>query len=126
MKILTSSNVATLVNTMLKNARGTTTTTDGASADGLIVAEDLSNIVDGGKELSNSLTMENFKNVVTGMLEGVGRILYENAKLSTPSRFDIFIDVSEYMTVLEKVRISAIEFEESYMYFYIVGKRRIP
>lgn len=117
MKILTSSNVATLVNTMLKNARGTTTAAgDGASADGLIVAEDLSNIVDGGKELSNSLTMENFKNVVTGMLEGVGRILYENAKLSTPSRFDIFIDVSEYMTVLEKVRISAIEFEESYMY----------
>ena len=69
MKILTSSNVATLVNTMLKNARGTTTAAgDGASADGLIVAEDLSNIVDGGKELSNSLTMENFKNVVTGIL----------------------------------------------------------
>ena len=40
MKILTSANVASLVNTMLKNARGTTTTTDGASSAGLIVAED--------------------------------------------------------------------------------------
>ena len=35
-------------------------------------------------------TMENFRNVITGMLEGVGKILYENAKLSSPSRFDIF------------------------------------
>ena len=117
MKILTSANVATLVNTMLKNARGTTTASgDGASADGLTVAEDLSNLVDAGTELSNSITVANFRNVVTGMLEGVGRILYENAKLSTPSRFDIFVDVNSYMTVLEKVRISAIEFEQSYMY----------
>lgn len=116
MKILTSSNVATLVNLMLKNARGTTTTTDGASAAGLIVAEDLSNLVDAGAELSGTLTMANFRNVVTGMLEGVGKILYENAKLSTPSRFDLFIDESEYLTVIEKVRISAIEFEQSYIH----------
>jgi len=116
MKILTSANVAALVNTMLANARGTTTTTDGASADGLIVAEDLSNLVDAGAELSGTLTMANFRNVVTGMLEGVGKILYENAKLSTPSRFDLFIDESEYLTVIEKVRISAIEFEQSYIH----------
>lgn len=116
MKILTSANVAALVNTMLKNARGTTTTTDGATSDGLIVAEDLSNLVDAGSELSNLLTVDNFRNVVTGMLEGVGRILYENAKLSSPSRFDIFVDVSEFLTILEKVRISAIEFEESYVH----------
>lgn len=117
MKILNSANVASLVNLMLKNARGTTTIADdGASADGLIVAEDLSNLVDGGEALSNLLTMENFRNVVTGMLEGCGKILYENAKLTTPSRFDIFIDNPEFMTVIEKVRISAIEFEESYLY----------
>ena len=116
MRILTSSNVAALVNTMLKNARGTTTTTDGASAAGLIVQEDLSNLVDAGAELSGLLTMANFRNVVTGMLEGVGKILYENAKLSTPSRFDLFIDESEYLTVVEKVRISAIEFEQSYIH----------
>lgn len=116
MKILTSSNVAALVNLMLKNARGTTTTTDGASSNGLIVAEDLSNLVDAGAELSGTLTMANFRNVVTGMLEGVGKILYENAKLSTPSRFDLFIDESEYLTVIEKVRISAIEFEQSYIH----------
>lgn len=116
MKILNSANVASLMNIMLKNARGTTTTGDGAEGDGLIVAEDLSNLVDGGVELSNTLTAENFRNVITGMLNGVGRILYENAKLSSPSRYDIFVDISEYLTILEKVRISAIEFEQSYMY----------
>lgn len=116
MKILTSANVAALVNTMLANARGTTTTTEGASAAGLIVQEDLSNLVDAGAELSGLLTMSNFRNVVTGMLEGVGKILYENAKLTTPSRFDLFIDESEYLTVVEKVRISAIEFEQSYIH----------
>jgi hypothetical protein len=116
MKILNSANVASLMNIMLKNARGTTTTTNGAASDGLIVAEDLSNLVDGGVELSNTLTVENFKNVITGMLNGVGRILYENAKLTSPSRFNLFVDISEYLTILEKVRISAIEFEQSYMY----------
>lgn len=116
MKILTSANVASLVNIMLKNARGTTTTTDGASAAGLIVDEDLSNLVDAGAELSGTLTQANFRNVVTGMLEGVGKILYENAKLSSPSRFNLFIDESEYLTVIEKVRISAIEFEQSYIH----------
>lgn len=117
MKILTSSNVASLVNLMLRNAEGTTTVAgDGASGAGLIVAEDLSNLVDGGETLSNSITMENFRNVITGMLEGVGKILYENAKLSSPSRFDIFVDYNEFMTVIEKVRISAIEFEQSYLY----------
>ena len=117
MKIISSSNVASLVNLMLRNARGTTTASgDGASSDGLIVSEDLSNLVDGGEALSNSLTVENFRNVVTGMLEGVGKILYENATLSTPSRFDIFINYNEFMTVIEKVRISAIEFEQSYLY----------
>lgn len=117
MKILTSSNVASLINLMLRNARGTTTAADdGASSDGLIAAEDLSNIVDAGTALSNSITVENFRNIITGMLEGVGKILYENAKLSTPSRFDIFVDNPEFMTVIEKVRISAIEFEQSYLY----------
>lgn len=117
MKILTSSNVASLVNLMLRNARGTTTASgDGATSDGLIVAEDLNNLVDGGETLSNSLTMENFRNVITGMLEGVGKILYENAKLSSPSRFDLYVDNPEFMTVIEKVRISAIEFEQSYLY----------
>lgn len=117
MKILTSSNVASLVNLMLRNARGTTTAAgDGATSDGLIAKEDLSNLVEAGETLSNLVTMENFRNVVTGMLEGVGKILYENAKLTTPSRFDIFINYNEFMTVIEKVRISAIEFEESYMF----------
>lgn len=116
MKILNSSQLASLVNTMLKNSRGTTTTADGAEADGLIVSEDLSNLVDAGVELANNISALNLRNIVTGMLEGVGRILYENAKLTSPSRFDLFIDIDSYNTILEKVRISAIEFEESYVY----------
>lgn len=116
MKILNSSQLASLVNTMLKNSRGTTTTSDGAGANGLIVKEDLSNLVDAGVELANNISALNLRNIVTGMLEGVGRILYENAKLTSPSRFDLFIDIDSYNTILEKVRISAIEFEESYVY----------
>lgn len=116
MKILNSSQLASLVNTMLKNSRGTTATTDGAESDGLIVKEDLSNLVDAGVELANNISALNLRNIVTGMLEGVGRILYENAKLTSPSRFDLFIDIDSYNTILEKVRISAIEFEESYVY----------
>lgn len=116
MKILNSSQLASLVNTMLKNSRGTTSTADGAKSDGLIVKEDLSNLVDAGVELANNISALNLRNIVTGMLEGVGRILYENAKLTSPSRFDLFIDIDSYNTILEKVRISAIEFEESYVY----------
>lgn len=116
MKILNSSQLASLVNTMLKNSRGTTTEADGAESDGLIVKEDLSNLVDAGVELANNISALNLRNIVTGMLEGVGRILYENAKLTSPSRFDLFIDIDSYNTILEKVRISAIEFEESYVY----------
>lgn len=116
MKILNSANLAALVNIMLKNARGTTTTTDGASAAGLIVAEDLSNLVDAGKELSGNINTSNLKNIVTGMLDGIGKILYENVKLESPSRFDLFIDENEYKTVIEKVRISGVEFEQSYVH----------
>lgn len=115
MKILTSSNVAALINRMYRNVTGTTTVADdGVSNAGDIANEDLSNIVDAGTTLANTLTIENFRNAITGMLEGCGVILYENAKLASPSRFDIYIDANEFMTVIEKVRISAIEFEQSY------------
>lgn len=115
MKILNSANVASLINRMYRNVTGTTTTADdGVTNAGDIANEDLSNIVDAGKQLADVLTIANLRNAVTGMLDGVGVILYENAKLSSPSRFDIYIDASEYRTVIEKVRISAVEFEQSY------------
>lgn len=115
MKYLNSANLAELMNIMLANAIGNTTTEEGASEPGLIVKEDLSNFVDGGKVLSNALTVENFRNVATGMLEGVGRIVYENARALSPTRFGLITDTSEYLTLLEKVRITGIEFEESYV-----------
>lgn len=116
MKILTSSNVAALMNRMYRNVTGTTTVTDdGVSNAGDIANEDLSNLVDAGTTLANTLTVGNFRNAITGMLEGCGVILCENAKLASPTRFDIYIDANEFMTVVEKVRISAIEFEQSYI-----------
>ena len=44
MLIYDSSKTAALVNVTLKNLQGNTTTTDGASADGLTVKEDLTTI----------------------------------------------------------------------------------
>ncbi|MCQ2088072.1 MAG: hypothetical protein MJZ37_08450 [Bacilli bacterium] len=116
MKHFNSANVAAVVNLMIKNARGTTTTDDGAAGEGLIVKEDLSNFIDAGKLLTNDITMANFRNIITGMLEGVGTILYENAKVVSPSRFDLMVDTSEFLTAVEKVRISSIDFEQSYKY----------
>lgn len=116
MQYLNSANLAAVMNIMLKNTRGTTTTEDGAESDGLIVKEDLSNLTDGGNKLTSSLTVGNFRNALTGMLETVGHIIYENAKKVSPSRFNIYTDIDEFMSILEKVRIGSIDFEQSYKY----------
>lgn len=116
MKILNNADVAKLFNTMVHNAYGTTTTEEGASEKGLLVKEDLSNLVEAGTALSSDITIENMQNIVTGMLEGVGKIIYENATLESPSEFGIAVDTSEFLTILEKVRIRGIEFERSHKY----------
>lgn len=115
MKILNSADTALVMNQIYKNVTGTTTTADGTSEDGALVKEDLSNLADAGKILSNELTIGNFRNAVTGMLEGVGLIMTENAKVSSPSRFGLNVTTSEFLTIVEKVRIDSVDFEESYI-----------
>ena len=81
MIIFPSNKVADLVNVTLANTWGTTTTADGATSDGLICNEDLSNIVQCGAEINNALTKSPsmFYNAVTKMLETVSDNLFIHA-----------------------------------------------
>lgn len=113
---INSADVARTMNVLLKNTYGTTTTEDGAESDGLIVAEDLSNLVDAGELVADNLNAATFTNAATGMIETVGTIFYEYAQKQSPSRFNLQVSVSEFETMVEKTRISAVEFEAMHDY----------
>ena len=119
MVLYDSSKTATLMNLTLKNLAGTTTTTDGASADGLTVAEDLSNFVQCGQAMSNALTNTPslFFNAVTKMLETVADIYFEimssdGYKLNA---YDLQVSRGEFACLREKVRIDPEEFEAAFV-----------
>ena len=115
--IFPSNQTAAVVNAAIKNLQGTTTTTDGASADGLIIKEDLSNIVQAGQLVANTLTVENFVNSVTNMFETVGRIYYEclTSEDYDDDLFGLMVDKTEYACLREKVRIDQTKFEASFV-----------
>lgn len=119
MLIYDSSKTATLVNVTLKNLQGNTTTTDGASANGLTVTEDLSNFVQCGQEMANILTNEPklFYNAVTKMLETVGAIYYELATTEgiDINKYDLMVSSDEFACLREKVRIGDKDFEASFV-----------
>ena len=119
MLIYDSSKTASLVNVTLKNLTGTTTTTDGATADGLTVAEDLSNFVQCGQAMANALTNEPklFYNAVTKMLETVGTIYYELATSEgiDINAYDLMVSSDEFACLREKVRIDEKDFEASFV-----------
>lgn len=119
MLIYDSSKTASLVNVTLKNLMGTTTTTDGASADGLTVTEDLSNFVQCGQAMANALTTspELFYNAVTNMLETVGAIYFELATTEGISlnQYDLQVSADEFACLREKVRIADKPFEASFI-----------
>lgn len=119
MILFPSSATATLMNVALKNAFGTTTTGDGATSDGLIVAEDLSNFVQCGQAVANALTdhPSMFYNVVTGMLETVADIYYENISSDEYklNRYDLQVSSGEFACLKEKVRLNHDEFEASFL-----------
>lgn len=119
MVLYDSSKTATLMNVTLKNLAGTTTTTDGASADGLTVAEDLSNYVQCGQAMSNALTNTPslFFNAVTKMLETVADIYFEvmssdGYKLNA---YDLQVSRGEFACLKEKVRIKPEDFEAAFV-----------
>ena len=115
--IFPSTQTAAVVNAAIKNLQGTTTTTDGASADGLIISEDLSNIVQAGQLVSNSLTATNFINSVTNMFETVGRIYFEclTSEDYDDDLFGLRVDQTEFACLREKVRIDQTKFEASFV-----------
>ena len=98
---------------------GTTTTTDGASAAGLICTEDLSNFVQCGQTLSNALTdsPELFYNAVTSMLETVGRIYYETISSDAYglNKYDLQVSSTEFACLTEKVRLNHDDFEAAFL-----------
>lgn len=115
--IFDSSLVAQVVNVTLKNITGTTTTSDGATSDGLIVTEDLGNIVQAGQTIVNGLTVDNFKNQVTGMFETVGKIYFETLSADgyDSDIFNLRVDSAEFACLIEKVRINDKDFEASFV-----------
>ena len=115
--IFPSAQTAAVVNAAIKNLQGTTTTDDGATSAGLIISEDLSNIVQAGQLITNTLTVDNFANSVTNMLETVGRIYFE-CLTSEDYDDDIFklqVDKTEFACLREKVRIDQTKFESSFV-----------
>ena len=119
MVLYDSSKTATLMNVTLKNLAGTTTTADGATADGLTVAEDLSNYVQCGQAMSNALTNTPslFFNAVTKMLETVADIYFEvmssdGYKLNA---YDLQVSRGEFACLKEKVRIKPEDFEAAFV-----------
>ena len=107
MKFFTSANVATLVNEIVKNMTGDNST---------IVSEDLSNLVDVGTVIANNTTIENFRNVATGFFDRIGKIVYSSIKKNEYDTYDLGVDMSEFATMLEKIYINPIDFEQSYHY----------
>lgn len=115
--IFPSGQTAEVINSAIKNLQSTTTTADGATADGLIIKEDLSNIVQAGQLMSNNLTVDNFINSVTSMLETVGRIYFEclTAEDYDGNLFDLKVETTEFACLREKVRIDQTKFEASFV-----------
>ena len=93
--------------TMLNEVYGEIT---GESA---LVKEDLSNIVDVGRQITNStLWQDNFDNYVGKMIDKVGRTIFVDRvyKSSAP---DILKDSWEYASILEKVRCDVPDYSEN-------------
>lgn len=120
MVIFPSSTVASVMNKMLRNVTGTTTASgDSASADGLICAEDLSNILQCGQSVSDALTKNPamFQNLVTGMLETIADVYYETISSDEydMNKYGLEVSRGEFACLKEKVRIDSTEFEASFV-----------
>lgn len=106
MRIFNSSQTATLINEIYAEYVGGTS----------VVAEDLSNIVDVGQEISSALTVANFTNIATGLFDRIGKIVYRTISTDGLKGYNINVDNMEFATMLEKVFISPIEFEANKEY----------
>lgn len=78
-----------------------------------LVQEDLSNIVDVGKKITDSLTVSgNTNNFVSTLIDRIGRVKYVDRTYSTQAP-NILKDSYEYGSILMKVRAEVPDFQEN-------------
>ena len=95
--------IATILNNVF------TEITDGTG----IITEDLSNIVDVGREITKNSTFdENFENYVGKLIDHIGRVVYMD-RAYTSQAPKILKDGWEYGSILEKVRCDVPDFQEN-------------
>ncbi len=116
--IFPSNRTAELINAAISNFTGTQNNGDGTyTSVPLTVEENLSNIVQVGQTVSNSMTPEMFINSCTNMLETVGKIYFETLETSdiNKDQFSLAVDRDEFAILREKVRIDHTKFEASFV-----------
>lgn len=114
--IFPSSLCADLMNIALKNVSGTTATTDGATADGLICTEDLSNFVQCGVAVNTATDVKMFINTFTSMLEHCGKTYFETLSAEKiKERFGLRVSADEFAVLSQKVRIAPETFEAAFV-----------
>lgn len=97
------SQIATILNNVF------TEITDGTG----IITEDLSNIVDVGREITKLSTFdENFENYVGKLIDHIGKVVYMD-RTYTSQAPKILKDSWEYGSILEKVRCDVPDFQEN-------------
>lgn len=97
------SQIATILNNVF------TEITEGTGA----ISEDLSNIVDVGREITKLSTFDdNFENYVGKLIDHVGRVVYMD-RAYTSQAPKILKDGWEYGSILEKVRCDVPDFQEN-------------
>ena len=116
--IFPSARTAELINAAISNFTGSQNNGDGTyTSVPLTVEENLSNIVQIGQTVSNSMTPELFINSCTNMLETVGKIYFETLETSdiNKDQFNLAVDRDEFAILREKVRIDHTKFEASFV-----------
>lgn len=101
--IMKVSQIATILNNVF------TEVTEGTGA----ITEDLSNIVDVGREITKLSTFDdNFENYVGKLIDHIGRVVYMDRAYSSQAP-KILKDGWEYGSILEKVRCDVPDFQEN-------------
>lgn len=101
--IMKVNQIATILNNVF------TEITDGTG----IITEDLSNIVDVGREITKNSTFDdNFENYVGKLIDHIGRVVYMD-RAYTSQAPKILKDGWEYGSILEKVRCDVPDFQEN-------------
>lgn len=73
--------------------------------------DDLSNVVELGKQLTANSTFDGFMNeALKRIVDKVGQVIYQDGNI-TSGGFDIYATDAEYGSILEKIRVEAPEFD---------------